>query len=457
MDYVRHLVQRYKLESQVQYRSFVPGATWDEGSSRWTVEVKHRPADGEEEVQHWTAQHLVLATGCLSAPNLPKFPGMEDYKGELYHTARWPKDGVDFAGKTVAVIGTGSSAVQSIPVIAEKAKDLTVFQRTATYTIPAWNRTLTQEELEAAKLDSQELRKIGLTHPLGNATFAFTEKSWGEYTPEEREARLEHIWNLGGLNFYGSFADLLLNKESSDGARDFLHRKIKSIVKDQKTAELLCPVHPPGCKRICADTDYYKTYNKPNVHLVSVKDNAIKVVGGKDGKIVLEDGTAYGPFDVIVSATGFDAMTGTLMKLNIVGKDGLTLQKAWEAGPVNYLGLFIAGFPNMYHIAGPGSPSVLTNMIVSIEQHVEWIADCIKKMREQGYKTVEATEKAQADWVGHVNAVADATLLKNCTSWYLGANIPGKPQVFMPLLGLPDYVVKCNEVLATFDGLKLTK
>lgn len=258
MDYVRHLVKRYKLEPVIQFKSQVTGATWDDAAKKWTINVERTLDDGSKETENWTGQFLILATGCLSAPNLPKFEGQDEYNGALYHTSRWPKEGVDFSGKTVAVIGTGSSAVQTIPVVAETCQYLTVFQRTPTYTIPAWNRQLTAEELEAAKLDSQELRKIGLTHPLGNATFAFTEKTFKDFTPEEREARLEHIWDLGGLNFYSCFADVLVDPESSGFARLAFHFDFPTFS--------LIPARPrlPGISSTARSTTSSKIPKLPN-------------------------------------------------------------------------------------------------------------------------------------------------------------------------------------------------
>ncbi|TPX35890.1 hypothetical protein SmJEL517_g01801 [Synchytrium microbalum] len=445
MAYVKHIVKRYNLEPLIQFRSKVISAVWSDTDFNWTVTVDHQTADGKSETQTWVGRHLVLATGCLSCPNIVPFNGMKEFKGKIYHTAQWPKGGVDFTGQRVAVIGTGSSALQSIPIIAAQAEHLTVFQRTATYTVPAWNRKLGAHEMDEDKENMDGLRAVGMKSAFGNAVFENYLKQMKDHTPEEIEARFEKLWNDGGLFFYGAFPELLISQETSNAARAFFHKKIKAIVKDPKTAEMLCPEHPPGCKRICADTNYWDTYNRENVKLVSIKGNPLKSVGGEDGYIVLENGERVGPFDSIVTAVGFDAMTGSLDKINIVGQNGLTLKKAWSAGPVNYLGLLIHGFPNMYHIAGPGSPSVLANMIYAVEQHVEWIGDAIVKMDKEHVKSINASEEAQNLWVGHVNAVADSTLLGSCNSWYLGANVPGKPRVFMPVLGFGDYVNKCNE------------
>jgi cyclohexanone monooxygenase len=279
---------------------------------------------------------------------------------------------------------------------------------------------LEPEQIKDQKVNYEALKKASMESAFGAGSFPAADIAFADVPKDQLDAHLDKFWALGGLSFMTCFSDALLNQECNDYVKGYFHRKIKSLVKDPKVAELLCPDQPVGCKRLCVDTDYYITYNRENVKLVGIAKNPLKSVGGKDGMITLEDGTSYGPFDAIVAAIGFDAMTGTLERINIVGKDGLTLKKAWEAGPVNYIGLFVHGFPNMYHIAGPGSPSVLTNMITSSEQHVEWIADTIKDLDAKGIKTIEATEEAQNAWVGHVNMIADYTLFPKCNSWYLG-------------------------------------
>ncbi|KXS13473.1 FAD dependent oxidoreductase [Gonapodya prolifera JEL478] len=463
MNYVRHLVSRYNLAPLLQFNSRVSSCTWDESTKKWTILVHRKTDDGKVEEEEWQGRYLVLATGCLSSPNKPSFAGLDDYidsGGKVYYTQTWPREGVDFKGKRVAVIGTGSSGVQSIPVIAESAAQLTVFQRTPAYTVPARNHLVRPEEIEDARRNMEDLYRRELDSPLTNGLATPIEKFMKEYgTDDQIEARFEELWSKGGLNFYVSFPDLLITPETSDRAKAFIHKKIKEIVKDPATSSALCPDYPPGCKRICADTNYWATYNLPHVQLVAgLKERPLRSVGGREKMITLEDGSQYGPFDAIVCATGFDAMTGALDKIHIKGRNGITLKDAWSAGPVNYLGLLIHGFPNMFHIAGPGSPSVLTNMIIAIEQHVEWIADTIVALDKAGDTTIEATEEAQNQWVGFVNAVADATLMKGCNSWYLGANVPGKPRVFMPLLGFPDYRKKCFEVQEKgFEGCVLGK
>ncbi|KXS14875.1 cyclohexanone monooxygenase [Gonapodya prolifera JEL478] len=462
--YAEHLLRRYNLRPHIQFSSRLANAKWDEENSRWSAEFVVTKPDGTIEEQKWTGRHLILATGCLSAPNKPKFAGLEDYVaagGKVYHTGEWPREGVDFTGQKVAIIGTGSSGVQSTPEIAAQASSLHVFQRTPVYTAPAYNRKVTDAERDEYRKRLHELVAATMQQPGGFAAHLDgitppTMSADFNGNKEKIMQRFEDCWKSGGFAFYGSFIDLILSPDCAKLATEFYHNKIKSLVKDPKTAENLCPDYPPGCKRMCVDTNYYVTYNLPHVHLVAgLKERPLKVVGGKDKFIELEDGSKYGPFDAIVLATGFDAMTGTLAKINITGRNGITLKDAWAAGPVNYLGLFIHGFPNMYHLAGPGSPSVLTMMIHQIEQQVEWIEEALKKMDAKGLKTIEATEEAQNGWVGFSNMAASMTLLNSCNSWYLGANVPGKPRVFMPFVpGMVAYRQKCNEVLEKdFEGL----
>ncbi|KAI9025388.1 cyclohexanone monooxygenase [Hyaloraphidium curvatum] len=458
MSYIKHVFGRWKLEPVVQFETTVKAAKWDDAAKRWSLEVEHHPKGGAKESQTWKGRHLVLATGCLSAPQMPRFPGLDEFKGESYHTGLWPREGVDFTGKRVAVIGTGSSAVQSIPVIAAQADQVTVFQRTPTYSVPANNAKLTPEQLASQKQRYDEIKALSQLQGFGAGTFPNPTNMFADTPAEERDKILDAGWEEGGAGIMFAWADVITNPVCNDYVKDWFHRKIKSMVKDQETAQLLCPDYPVACKRLCVDTDYYITYNRPNVKLISIKVRPITYAGGKEGVVRLEDGSEFGPFDAIVTAIGFDAMTGSLDKISITGRDGLTLKKAWEAGPATYLGLLIHGFPNMYHIAGPGSPSVLTNMMTSIEQHVEWIADTIKDLDSKGISTIEATLDAQDAWVGHVNTVAGYSVYPTCNSWYLGANIPGKVRVFMPLLGYPPYAAKCREVREKgYEGCVLGK
>ena len=390
-----------------------------------------------------------MAVGCLSAPNRPAFPGMADFRGPIYHTGEWPHDGVDFSGLRVGVIGTGSSAIQSIPIIAQQAASLTVFQRTATWSVPARNENLTPEYLQAAKAGYPALRAKARGRPTG-FYFPFNMKPALEAAPEERERLYEEAWTRGGLPFLGAFGDLLFEKAANDTIADFARRKIRELVKDPATADLLCPENVFGCKRLCVDTAYFETYNLPHVKLVDVSRTPIERFTA-DGIEV--DGVEY-PLDAVVCATGFAAMTGSFDKIRITGRDGLTLAEKWRAGPRAYLGIASAGFPNLFTITGPGSPSVLASMIQAIEQHVDWMADCMAHLRDVGAATIEPIQEDEDAWVEHVTDVSTVSLRSTCSSWYVGTNIPGRPRVFMPYIGgFPVYVQKCNEVMSGgFEG-----
>ncbi len=447
LRYANHVADRYDLRKDIQFETRVLSAHFNEDTDRWTV----RTDRGDEVV----ARFVVFATGCLSSANTPKFPGLDEFRGETYHTGRWPHETVDFTGKRVGVIGTGSSAIQSIPLIAEQAAELTVFQRTPNYSIPARNGPLDPETQREIKASYAELRAQDQLMPAAfGAKHGRGEGSVLEADPAEVERELERRWHIGGFTFASGYGDFLLTKEANQVIADFVRRKIRETVKDPNVAALLSPKNVLGCKRLCLDTNYFETFNRPNVHLVDVSEHPIErltprglVTGGKEYEL-----------DAIVFATGFDAMTGSLSKIDIRGREGTTLQEKWSAGPRTYLGLGIVGFPNLFTISGPGSPSVLTNMVTSIEQHVEWIGNCMAYMRDHGHARIEAQPQAEEEWVGHVNTVAGMTLYPTCNSWYLGANVPGKPRVFMPLVGFPAYVEKCNEVAAKgYEGFKLGK
>ena len=344
--------------------------------------------------------------------------------------------------------------MQAIPVIAEQCAHLTVFQRTAQYTIPARNAPLDPREMAEVKSRYADFRAEN-----ERMVNAFAAKYPGnrqravDASPQEREAEFERRWQLGGTPFMGAFKDLVFDRDANHYASDFVHRKISEIVDDPETAAKLTPHHVIGCKRLVIDTDYYATFNRPNVDLVDVTAEAIECIEPEG----LRTTAALYEFDVLIFATGFDAMTGSILRIGARGRGGLELSEAWEAGPRNYLGLMVPGFPNLFTVTGPGSPSVLANMIVAIEQHVDWIADCIAAMDANGQRSIEALEEAADDWVAHVNAVADRTLYPTCNSWYLGANVPGKPRVFMPLLGFPVYKQRCDEVAAAgYEGFQLS-
>jgi cyclohexanone monooxygenase len=445
LRYANHVADRFGLRDGIQLNTRVTGATFDEKAQRWQVSAEN----GET----WPARFLVMASGPLSSPNTPAFKGLDTFAGPVHHTARWPDEPVDFSGKRVGLVGTGSSAVQSIPVIAKQASELTVFQRTAAYAVPAHNGPLDPAFEARIKADYAGFRaRNSRMHGGFGSELRPNPVSALAVGAEERKAAFEERWRIGGFGFLGAFHDLMVNERANALAAEFVRGKIRSIVRDPGTAGLLSPKQTIGCKRLCVDIGYYETYNRPNVKLVDVGEHPVDEITPTGLKT---SGREYA-FDVLVLATGFDAMTGTLMRLDLRGRGGLSIQQKWRAGPLNYLGLTIAGFPNLFNVAGPGSTSAFTNVMVSIEHHVDWIADCVTYLKARGHATIEATEQAESDWVAHVNTVAQRTVYLTCNSWYLGANIPGKPRMFMPLVGFPPYADKCAEVARNgYDGFVL--
>ncbi|HEX8006751.1 MAG TPA: NAD(P)/FAD-dependent oxidoreductase [Trebonia sp.] len=456
LGYVRHVAGRFGLRRDIRFGMRITAASYDEPSRTWEVTV--RPADGAADrtrAEHAvTARFLIMATGCLSAAKLPEIPGIASFRGPSYHTAHWPREYADFTGMRVGLIGTGSSAVQSIPLIAEQAAGLTVLQRTPAYSLPALNRPLRSGEQEAMKArypqwrQAQRESRSGIPGPVPT-------RSALEVSGEERRAAFEKAWASGSLTgMLASFTDIASSLEANDTARRFIHGKIRQIVRDPRTAEDLCPDYPYGTKRPCLDTNYYQTYNRDNVRLVNLRRTPLAEVTAKG---IRTTGRDY-EFDAIVYATGFDAMTGAIGAVDIRGRGGVSLRKAWSAGPRTYLGIGSAGFPNLFMITGPGSPSVLSNMIVSIEQHVDWVAGVIAHLEAGRLRAIEPTEQAQDAWVDHVNEIASMTLFPRANSWYLGANVPGKPRVFMPYAGgVGAYRIKCDEVAANgYEGFELS-
>ena len=447
LKYANHVADRFDLRSDIQLNTRVDQAVFDESANQWSVTT----SDGST----ITTKYVVLATGCLSNARMPDIKGLADFKGKVYHTGHWPHEPVDFTGQRVGVIGTGSSAIQSVPIIAEQASHLTVFQRTANFSRPARNATLSAEERQSWRADYPEIRRKAREETRNGIYTEVPDKGALDDGDNERRAKYEARWRRGGLTFMSVYNNLALDKAANDTAADFVRDKIAEIVKDPQTAKLLQPNnHPIGSKRICIDSDYFAAFNRTNVTLVDIKSNPIEEIlpdavrtGGKDYEV-----------DALVLATGFDAMTGSVAKIDIRGRNGQTLNQKWAEGPKTYLGLMSAGFPNLFIITGPGSPSVLSNMIVSIEQHVDWIADCIAWMRDRDLDSMEANKDAEDNWVDHVNEVAQGTLYPQANSWYMGANIPGKPQIFMPYIGgVAIYRQTCNDVAAKgYEGFTMT-
>ncbi|MDI1283539.1 MAG: NAD(P)/FAD-dependent oxidoreductase [Reyranella sp.] len=447
MRYLNFAADKFDLKRDIQFNTRVTSAHYDEAANRWRVRT--------EQGETYVVKFLVTAVGCLSTANVPNFPGLNDFKGDWYHTGEWPHEGVDFTGKRVGMIGTGSTGIQAAPVIAAQAKHLTVFQRTANYSVPARNVPLKPEFKQYVKRHAEDIR-VTTHETLNGMGFRIEDRKAVETSAEEREKIYEAAWERGGLQFRATFQDMLVDKAANDTAANFIKRKIRTIVKDPRTAALLSDIdHPYAAKRPPIDTDYFETYNRPNVTLVDVKTAPIQAITPAG----VRTAEAEYPLDIIVFATGFDAMTGPMLRMDIRGRDGLALKDVWETGPRNYLGLQIAGFPNLFTITGPGSPSVLCNMPVAIEQHADWITNCIDYMRTKGMERIEAKPDSVEKWVAEVNEVANRTLLPQAKhSWYLGANIPGKPSVFMPYAGgMVRYREICQEVAARgYEGFDLS-
>ena len=447
LRYAGHVAERFDLKRDIRFETRVTRAVFDEAGETWQVET--------DRGQHITARFCIMATGCLSAGRRPDIAGMDDFTGASYHTGTWPHEGVDFTGLRVAVIGTGSSAIQSIPVIAEQASDVVVFQRTPNFSVPARNAPMTPDYEAEWKSDYAARRARARTLRTG-AIYDFGDRSALDVPAEERQREYEHRWARGGINVMATYNDLILSREANDTAADFVRAQIRQIVHDPSVAELLVPTdHPIGTKRICVDTGYYETFNRANVTLVNLRTTPISAIvptGVRTSDRIFA-------VDAIVYATGFDAMTGALARIDIVGRGGEKLVEKWADGPRSYLGLMSAGYPNLFTITGPGSPSVLSNMMVSIEQHVDWITDCLAHLRAQGIATIEATPKAEDDWVAHGREAAYRTLYPQANSWYMGANIKGKPRVFMPYIGgVGVYREECDAIARDgFSGFTLSR
>jgi acetyl esterase/lipase/cation diffusion facilitator CzcD-associated flavoprotein CzcO len=404
---------------------------------RFNKEVDHHN-------EHWCS-HYIMATGCLSVPKDLDIAGNEDFTGGMYVTGRWPHDEVDFTGRRVAVIGTGSSGIQSIPLIAQQASEVTVFQRTPNFSVPAYNGPVSQDR-KAPLLADRGAYRESAKWTRGGVPLPASEISVLTATPEQRREIFEEAWKRGELfSILGMFLDQSTSREANDIVSEMIREKIRDVVTDPVTAELLSPKsYPFGTKRPCLDTNYFTTYNMPHVRLVDLNTAPITRItthGINFGNESIE-------CDDIVYATGFDAMTGAIVNVDITGKNDTTLKKKWEHGPLQYLGLMATEFPNFFMITGPGSPSVLSNMMVSIEQHVDWVTDTLVYMRDKGFNTIEPTPTAQDGWVRHGADFANISLMKDTNSWYMGANVPGKPRVMLPYLGGVDgYRRICNEVV----------
>jgi cation diffusion facilitator CzcD-associated flavoprotein CzcO/acetyl esterase/lipase len=445
LRYLQHVTDKHDLRRDIEFSTRVEAATWDDEASLWRLYT--------DQGQEISCRFYIMATGCLSAPKTLDLEGADRFAGATYSTSRWPHEGVDFSGKRVAVIGTGSSGIQSIPIIAQKAAELTVFQRTANFSIPAHNGPIPPKKLAEIQGRHQKYREAARWSRSG-VPGEIGEQAAFQVSADERQARYQSAWEAGELiPLYGAYTDLVTNPAANETLCDFIRDKIRSVVDDPETAETLCPHdHPWGTKRPCLDSNYFQTYNLPHVQLVDLRQTPITAIT----ETGIETSDASFEFDAIVFATGFDAMTGAIVAVDIAGREGLQLRDKWADGPKTYLGLTIPGFPNFFTITGPGSPSVLSNMTVSIEQHVEWICDGLDHLRREGLETIEATESAETGWMHHVNDFGDLTLYPQANSWYMGANVPDKPQVFLPYVGgVNTYRTICDEV-ASKDYLGFT-
>lgn len=435
LKYVNHVVNRFDLERNMQFNTRIERAHFVEEDSSWLLTA--------DNATQYRASFCIFATGCLSVPRMPVINRIDTFSGDVYHTGAWPHATVDFTDQKVAVIGTGSSGIQSIPMIAKQAKHLTVFQRTPNFSTPAWQSPLTADEEKQWKEDYSNIREMA-RHSESGDIYEETPHSVFNYSAQEQQAELERRWGQGAFNLQAAFTDLVTDEKANKIAAEFVHNKIRQRVDDPEIAELLCPRnHPFGTKRLCVDTDYYETFNRDNVTLIDMSKAPISSITAHG----LNHNNVEYQFDAIVFATGFDAMTGALTKIDIRGTDDQGLADKWASGPVSYLGLSISGFPNLFTITGPGSPSVLTNMMVAIEQHVDWIVDCLCHLRDTNKCVIEASPDAESSWAKQVEAAAQTTLYPQANSWYVGANIPGKSRVFMPYVGgMASYRDICDNI-----------
>jgi cyclohexanone monooxygenase len=447
LRYINHVADRFDLRRDIELNTRVEQAVFNGETNAWTVKT--------DTGKTATARYCIMATGNLSTPRKPNIAGLATFEGKWYHTGLWPQEGVDFSGLRVGVIGTGSSGVQSIPIIAKQAKHLYVFQRTANFSLPARNVPMPADKERAHKAEYPARRRAAYDTPFGIAGHPPPVKSALDATEEERQQAYEAKWVEGGsISFLYSYTDLLLNKASNDTASEFVRLKIRATVNDPETAELLCPNdHPIGTKRLILDTDYYEAYNRDNVTLVNIRSKPIREITPAG----LRTADAEYALDAIVFATGFDAMTGAMKEIDIHTDAGLSIQAKWESGPRTYLGIMMAGFPNLFMITGPQSPGVKSQMILACEQHVDWIADCMQYLRDSGLTRIEPEQEAEDSWVQHNNDVAARTLYPLANSWYVGANISGKPRVFMPYVGgVTAYKRICDAVAANgYQGFHL--
>jgi cyclohexanone monooxygenase len=444
LAYANHVADRFDLRTGIDFDTEVNAAHFDEDTRRWRIET--------DAGEHVLARFFIMATGCISTAQIPDIEGLSEYRENTYHTGNWPHEKVDFTGKRIAVIGTGSSGIQAIPVLAEEAAHVTVFQRTPNYSLPSQNVPMTSEYEEEWRNDYRA-RRDEMRYTAHGSIKELNDEPAMAVSEDRRQQVYQDRWDIGGAGYLGSFNNLLTDAEANETAAEFVREQIRNIVTNPDTAELLAAkTYPIGTKRICIDCGYFETYNRDNIDLVDISGGPIERITPTG---LVANGRAF-EFDSIVFATGFDAMTGTLFNVDIRGRGDQALKEKWYAGPRTYLGLMSEAFPNMFMITGPGSPSVKSNMLTSIEQHVEFVTDSIVHMREQGFTLMEPSREAEDDWVDHVQDTANRTLFPRANSWYMGANIPGKPRLFMPYIGgVGRYRKICEEIVADdYKGFK---
>ena len=448
LEYANHVADKFELKSHIKFNTKVISAKYDEAINMWDIKTDSGDV--------YRTRYFIMATGTLSIPNKPKFEGLDSFKGEWYMTGNWPHEEPDLKGKNVGIIGTGSSAIQAIPVIAEEANHLTVFQRTPQYSIPGLNHDLTDDERNHFRDNYPEIRAKARKQFGGIGLFEAPDMNALDVTHEERTAEYTKRWDNSASpqEFGSSYKDIRINMEANETAANFVKGKIQEIVDDPTVADMLLPKDPIWCKRLCVDTNYFQTYNRDNVTLVDIKKAPVKSLV-ENG---LETSENIYDLDVIIFAIGFDALTGAINAVDIEGKNGIKLKEKWSDGPVTYLGLATNGFPNLFTITGPGSPSVLSNMMTSIEQHVDWVTSCIEHMMDSGNVEIEASSDAEITWTDHVDETASKTVGYGCNSWYVGANVPGKKIVYMPYIGgVGTYREKCDEIaLSGYKGFHLS-
>jgi len=423
--YANHVADRFDLRKNIRLSTAVESLKFNEATNRWHV----RTAKGDEVI----CKHIIAATGSLSAPNLPDWADRDKFKGDIYHTTQWPEEPLDLSNKRVGIIGTGSTSIQAAPILAERSKHLTVFQRTPAFSMPSGNKPLDEAHEREWKENYSE-RREQMINSYGVSLIEYPEKSAHDCTAEEQQQILEEGWqSKSAFQMMVAFTDVMTDPEANEVVSEFVRGKIRSAVNDPVTAELLCPKdYPIGAKRLCIDNGYYEMYNRDNIALVDVKSDPI--VAFTETGLTTAGGKDY-DLDVVVTATGFDAVTGALSRIDIEGIGGLKLTDKWRDGPTANFGFMVAGFPNFFMIHGPLSPAALAQMITAGEWQVNFVSDVIDDLEKDGYARIDTTEAAEQAWAAEVDGAASYTVHHLANSWYNGKNIKGKKGGFMIYVG----------------------